>query len=691
MKLFKINYLKNLSLLLLLVFSLTGCESESTRPNIIFIMTDDHANSAISAYGSKITSTPNIDRLANEGMRFENSFCTNAICGPSRAVLLTGKYSHLNGQINNGVVFDSTQQTFPKLLQQAGYQTAMIGKWHLRSQPTGFDYWNVLPGQGSYYNPDFIEMGQRKRLEGYVTDLTTDIALNWLQQRDQEKPFCLLLHHKAPHRNWMPGPKHTRMFEGEEIPLPDTYFDTYEKRLAAQTQEMRIDRHAYPGSDLKLPLSLNSNPDSLREDQLFWKSEYARMTGEQQQAWDAVYRPRNEAFVQANLTGRALAEAKYQRYVKDYLRCIASVDDNIGRVLDYLDEAGLSENTIVVYTSDQGFYLGEHGWFDKRFMYEPSLKMPLIVRYPGNIQAASSSNQMALNLDFAPTFLDYAGVDIPTDIQGRSLKHLLSGNAPADWRQSIYYHYYEFPATHMVKRHYGVRTDRYKLIRFYYDIDSWEFFDLEKDPEEIHNLYDDPAYSEVINELKTELTKLRKEYQDSDTDKYMPQAPVLVSHLAQKKPVALEHPPAAKYNGGGANALTDGNRAPDRIYYGSDYRLWQGFEADDLIATIDLGKNTAIRSISAGFLQHVRDWIFLPVSIEFSASEDGQSFQPIGNIENQIPQRKKGAFRESFTLENLSTTARYIRVHARNLKTCPDWHPGAGGKTWIFADEIVVK
>lgn len=496
----------------MILILLSGCRQPAPRPNIIFIMTDDHGYQAISAYGSTINRTPNLDRLAAGGMRFERSFCTNSICAPSRAVLLTGQYSHRNGQISNAVVFDSTQQTFPKLLQQAGYQTALVGKWHLKSRPTGFDYWNILPGQGRYYNPDFIEMGERKRLEGYATDLTTDLALSWLEGRDRSKPFCLLLHHKAPHRNWMPGPEQLNLFADEEIPLPETYFDDYAGRPAAQAQEMRIDRHTFLSYDLKLPWQMNRNLDSLQRDSAFAQSEFSRMTPAQKAAWDAVYQPRNEAFQQAGYRGTELAKAKYQRYIKDYLRCVASVDENIGRVLDYLERSGLSENTIVVYTSDQGFYLGEHGWFDKRFMYEQSLRLPLIVRYPREVPAAVNHSDMVLNLDFAPTFLDFAGVAVPEEMQGRSLRPLLAGNTPADWRRSIYYHYYEYPSWHMVKKHYGVRTERYKLIHFYDDIDTWELFDLQNDPDELRNLYDDPQYADVIAELKAELARLRAEY-----------------------------------------------------------------------------------------------------------------------------------------------------------------------------------
>jgi arylsulfatase A-like enzyme len=447
-------------------------ESEKNRPNIIFIMTDDHAAHAISCYGSKINKTPNLDRLAREGMRFNNCFCTNAICAPSRAVILTGKYSHLNGVIDNAVKFDGSQQTFPKLLQKAGYRTAIIGKWHLQSDPTGFDYWNILPGQGVYYNPVMIEMGQRKKHTGYVTDIITDLCLNWLKEHQAGKPFCLMYHHKAPHREWEPDDKHAKLYEDTDIPIPETFNDDYKTRCAAaQQQEMTIERHLNE-KDLKM-----APPEGL--------------------------------------TGQELKKWKYQRYIKDYLRCVAAVDDNVGRLLDYLDTSGLAENTIVVYTSDQGFYLGDHGWFDKRFMYEHSLRMPLLVRYPKEIKAGSINNDIVLNLDFAPTFLDFAGVVVPSDMQGHPLRPLVQGNTPQNWRTSMYYHYYEYPAVHSVKRHYGIRTKRYKLIHFYHDIDAWELYDLEKDPNELNNVYDNPAYADIVKQLKTELQQLRNQYKDT--------------------------------------------------------------------------------------------------------------------------------------------------------------------------------
>ncbi|MCX5639175.1 MAG: sulfatase [Planctomycetota bacterium] len=439
---------------------------------MIFIMTDDHASHAISCYGSKINKTPNLDRLAREGMRFNNCFCTNAICAPSRAVILTGKYSHLNGVIDNAVKFDGSQQTFPKLLQKAGYRTAIIGKWHLQSDPAGFDYWNILIGQGVYHNPIMIEMGRRKKYTGYVTDIITDLCLAWLKERPDYKPFCLMYHHKAPHREWEPDDKHAKLYEDTDIPIPETFNDDYKTRCAAShQQEMTIEQHLNR-KDLKM-----DPPEGL--------------------------------------TGQELKKWKYQRYIKDYLRCVASVDDNVGRLLDYLASSGLAENTIVFYTSDQGFYLGDHGWFDKRFMYEHSLRMPLLARYPKEIKAGSINDDIVLNLDFAPTFLDLAGVAAPTDMQGRSLRPLLESNTPRNWRTSMYYHYYEYPAVHMVKRHYGVRTKRYKLIHFYYDIDAWELYDLEKDPNELNNVYDDAAYADVVKQLQAQLEQLRNQYKDT--------------------------------------------------------------------------------------------------------------------------------------------------------------------------------
>lgn len=471
------------------------------RPNIVFIFTDDHASHSMSCYGSKINKTPNLDRIANDGMRFENCFVTNSICGPSRAVILTGKYSHKNGFVRNGNRFDGAQQTFPKLLKKVGYQTAIVGKWHLGTDPTGFDYWEILKGQGPYYNPPMIKNGENVKHVGYTTDIITDLTLDFLKnKRDADKPFMLMYQHKAPHRNWQPGPKYLNMYDDVTIPEPETLFDNYEGRgTAAHTQDMSIEK-TMTASDLKL-----TPPNNL--------------TPEQKKVWDAAYDPKNEEFRKANLKGKDLISWKYQRYIKDYLRCVASVDDNVGRVLDYLDESGLSKNTIVIYSSDQGFYLGEHGWFDKRFMYEESYRMPFVAKWPGVIEPGSVNKDIISNVDFAETFLDIAGAEIPDDMQGRSIVPILKGNTPDDWRKSHYYQYYEFEAdrrtAHMVRRHRGVRTDRYKLIHFY-NLDEWELYDLKKDPNEMLSVSGNSDYAKIEADLKVKLEALAKELEVPD-------------------------------------------------------------------------------------------------------------------------------------------------------------------------------
>lgn len=467
------------------------------RPNIVFIFTDDHARQAIGAYGSRINTTPNLDRLASQGMLFRNCFCTNSVCAPSRAVILTGKHSHINGMISNRERFDGSQPTLPKLLGEAGYETAIIGKWHLKSDPTGFDHWEVLPGQGRYYNPNFLKPVDGKvetvTYTGYATDVITDLSIEWLKNRsDPSRPFLLMSQHKAPHRHFEPNLDHLMMYEDETIPEPPTLFDDYQGRTsAARMQTMEIARHMN-ARDLKLvrPMAMND---------------------EQYAVWRAAYEPRNKAMRDANPQGVDLVRWKYQRYIKDYLRCVASVDDNVGRLMAYLEEAGLADNTVVVYSSDQGFYLGEHGWFDKRWMYEESLVMPLIVRWPGVVKPGSQSTDLVQNLDFAETFLEMAGVPIPADMQGSSLVPVLQGRTPPDWRRSIYYHYYEFPGWHDVRRHCGVRTDRYKLIH-YYDIDEWELFDLQLDPHELRSAYTNPFYADVVKTMKEELGRLRTKY-----------------------------------------------------------------------------------------------------------------------------------------------------------------------------------
>jgi arylsulfatase A-like enzyme len=441
------------------------------RPNILYIMADDHAAHAISAYGSKLIATPHIDRLAKEGMRFTNCFVTNSICTPSRAAILTGKYSHINGvPVFNR--FDGSQPTLAKYLEESGYHTGMIGKWHLGSDPTGFDYWNILPGQGVYVDPVLIEMGKNKKHTGYVTDVITDLSLQFLEDRPKDKPFFLMCHHKAPHRPWVPDAKHARKWESVEVPEPKTFNDDYATRSdAAREATMRIDRDLNK-TDLK-----REPPKGLSEAEL--------------KKW------------------------KYQRYMRDYLACVDSVDDNVGRLLAYLDKNGLADNTIVIYTSDQGFFLGDHDWFDKRFMYEESLTMPFLLRWPGQVKPATVSDGMILNVDFAPTLLDAAGLKVPADIQGRSFMALLHGETPKDWRTSMYYRYYHYPQDHRVQPHYGVRTDKFKLI-YFNKIDQWELYDLAKDRHELKNVYADPKYADEVKTLKEEMYRLKKELKDEN-------------------------------------------------------------------------------------------------------------------------------------------------------------------------------
>jgi arylsulfatase A-like enzyme len=478
-------------------------------PNIVFIFTDDHSYQTFSAYDDRYLQTPNLDRIANEGALFSNSFVTNSICAPSRAVILTGKHSHLNGQLDNVIRFDSSQVTFPKLLQHAGYQTAIVGKWHLKSRPTGYDHFEVLIGQGNYYNSDFIENGEKVRSEGYVTDVITDKSIDWLEKRNKEKPFCLQVQHKATHRIWMPDTTLFEEFAGREFPIPETFFDDYSGRLAAAQQEMSIAKDMDLVWDNKM-----LDPEAEIETRLrnaYANRMYGRMNPAQKASWDAHYQPVIDQFKKAGLTGQELAIWKYQRYMQDYLACVRSLDNNIGRLMQYLEETGLAENTLVVYTSDQGFYMGEHGWFDKRFMYEESLRTPLVMRYPGKIDSGTRIDAMVQNLDHAPTILDFAGAAIPEDMQGLSMKPLLE-NKETPWRTSVYYHYYEYPGAHSVKKHYGIRTDRYKLIHFYDDIDTWELYDLEQDPDEMKNLFEQEGYEAITADLKTELDSLQTAY-----------------------------------------------------------------------------------------------------------------------------------------------------------------------------------
>lgn len=520
------NRIVSIGVLTLSVF-LYGCQSdkkgknkEDAPPNIVFIMTDDHAFQALSAYGhpiGKLAPTPNIDRIARNGALFTQGFCTNSLCGPSRAVILTGKHSHVNGFRQNGERFDGSQETLPKILQKMGYETALVGKWHLYGYPQGFDYWNIIVDQGNYYNPDFIHNGDTTRIEGYATDIITGQAVDWLKsKRDKKKPFYLMVHHKAPHRNWMPALRHINKYDSITFPVPDTYFATHEGQIAAQQQLQTIYKDMYEGHDLKMTAHYGS-PELAHNP---WKTDFNRMTPEQRAIWDKGYQAKNDAMHQANYTGKALAEWKEQRFLQEYLATVASVDEGVGEVLDYLEASGLDENTIIVYTSDQGFYLGEKGFFDKRFMYEESFRTPLLIQYKGHIDPGSKVNAMVQNLDFAQTFLDYAGGNEYTgEMQGESLKPLLDHSMKEeDFRDVIYYHYYDYPAFHMVKKHYGIRTKRYKIMHFYDDIDEWEFYDMEKDPKELYNAINDEAYQDIIGKMKIKLDSVQKVYGVTDRE-----------------------------------------------------------------------------------------------------------------------------------------------------------------------------
>lgn len=510
----RVNYF----LLLIFPFFVSAQEKISMQqPNIVFIMSDDHGYQAISAYGYHLNQTPFLDTLAKEGILFDRAFVNNSLCSPSRAAILTGKYSHMNGiKGNDGEVFDGAQETFPKLLQQAGYQTALVGKWHLVSNPTGFDYWNILPGQGDYYNPVFKDASGEKQVMGYVTNIITDKAIDWLQQRDTTKPFCLLVWNKAPHRDWMPALNYLHEFDNTQFPPPPTFFDDYSTRTrAAKEQKMEIAKWLAPNYDLKENFDLTEHNDRLDED---WVRIFGRLTPAEQAAFKEAYTPANNAFKKDSLAGKKRALWKYERYIKDYLRTIQSVDDNVGRIMTYLHQHNLEKNTIVIYSSDQGFYLGEHGWFDKRFMYEESFRTPLIVRWPAVIAPGSISHDMVMNLDIGATLLEAAHTHIPSDMQGKSMLPIWSGQeGDSAWRDYVYYHYYESGGEHNVAKHIGIRTERYKLI-FFYENNDWELYDLQKDPNELNNVYDAPGYWAIRQQLIEKLQDAIIKYKDKEME-----------------------------------------------------------------------------------------------------------------------------------------------------------------------------
>ena len=525
-----------LFLLTILITFLQGCNETSEikkKPNILFIMSDDHAYQAISAYDDKLIQTPNIDRIAKEGMLFNNACVTNSICAPSRAVILTGKHSHINGKIDNKSKFDDSQITFPQLFQKAGYQTAMFGKLHFGNNPKGFDDFLILPGQGNYINPQFLGKEKDTIIKGYVTDIITDLTLNWFKnKRDTSKPFLMMYLHKAPHRPWWPSTDKFAEFYGKEFPEPETLFDDYSGMgKAAKSAEMNILNHmqymhdskVYPSTIEKMG-EVEPQIEYMRENgtierptpQRFYNP-YGRADAEQKEKYDVVLNKISVDFKSnwPKMNDEEKMKWKYQRYMQDYLATISSVDDNVGRVLDYLEESGLDKNTIVVYTSDQGFYLGEHGWFDKRFIYNESFKTPLMIKWPNVINAGTTNKEMVQNLDFAQTFLEAAMIDIPNDMQGESLIPLLKGNSDEWTRDAVYYHYYEYPSVHMAKRHYGIVNKEFKLVHFYYDIDEWELYDRINDPRELNNVYNNPEYKDVVEKLTQELKEMRIKYKDS--------------------------------------------------------------------------------------------------------------------------------------------------------------------------------
>jgi len=514
-----------------------GCSNNTEikkKPNILFIMSDDHAYQAISAYDDRLIQTPNIDRIANEGMLFKNACVTNSICAPSRAVILTGKHSHLNGKIDNHAKFDDSQTTFPQLFQKAGYQTAMFGKLHFGNNPKGVDDFLILPGQGSYINPKFLGKDKDTIITGYVTDVITDLTLDWFKtKRDKSKPFLMMYLHKAPHRAWWPSPEKFAEFYEKEFPEPETLFDDYSGRgTAAKTAEMNILTHMQYMHDSKVRPSTIEEMGKVEPEIVYVKGDgtlmrpnaqgfyrpFGRANEEQRKKYDITLDKISKDFKEnwPKMNNEEKMKWKFQRYMQDYLATISSVDDNVGRVLNYMEETGLDENTIVIYTSDQGFYLGEHGWFDKRFIYDESFKTPLMIKWPNVIKPGTTSEEMVQNLDFAQTFLEAAMIKVPGDMQGESLIPLLKGDSEKWNRDAVYYHYYEYPSVHMAKRHYGIVNKEFKLVRFYYDVDEWELYDRLKDPYEMNNVYNDPGYKEVVDKLTEELKEIRIKYKDSE-------------------------------------------------------------------------------------------------------------------------------------------------------------------------------
>lgn len=666
---------------LLVIQGISGfAQQNNQRPNIIFIMSDDHAAKAISCYDGSINNTPNIDRIAQNGVRFSNCFCTNAVSGPSRATILSGQLSHRNGMINNEVVFDSSQLTLPKVLRSNGYQTAIFGKWHLKSNPSGFDFWKITPGQGEYFNPDFIVNGEKVNEKGYITDIITDNAIEWIKQRDQSKAFFIMIHNKAPHRPWLPKFENITLYDTANISLPENFFDDYLNRAdAAKSQKMSVYKDLQTNSDLKIPDTL-----ALRES---YFTDAVRLSINDRKIWDSIYYQRNKTFLENPPQGKELAIWKYRRYLNDYLATIKTVDDNVGKVLDYLKANGLEDNTIVIYTSDQGFFLGEHGWFDKRFMYDESYRMPLLIQYPAKIKGNTTNNQMLMNLDFAPTLLEWAGVQKPQIMQGQSFASNIDKNVSI--RKATYYHYYEYPGEHHVKRHYGIRTEKYKLIHYYFDIDQWELFDLEKDPHEMVNVYNSPEYKEIQEDIAAELNKMRIEFGDTNLNIISNNSEV--SNKILHSAYSLQNKPSDKYSGKKEFPLTDGiieNLSSTKPGF-SD--AWIGFQKDNLNLTLNINEKLIANEIEIRFLNLPESWIFQPKSVEITITSNKNKTIHLANPLIIKQKRATGGEIISYKAKITEKNIKQIIIKAVNQEVCPAGHPGEGNPAWLFTDELIVR
>jgi len=653
-------------------------QAQETRPNIVLIMADDHAANAISAYHGGLSSTPNIDRIAENGIRFTNCFSTNAISGPSRASILSGQFSHIHGVINNNVRCDSSLSILPAVFQQHQYQTSIFGKWHLSCEPAGFDTWKILPGQGEYYNPDFIENGSGNRHEGYVTDLITDMALEWLEQRDTTRPFVVMIHHKAPHRPWLPHPDHVSLFDTADIPLPFNFFDDHKDRAsAARQQELSVLR------DLELSYDLKYPPDKAG------KANFGRLNLESQRYFDSAYAHRNTGFETMSADTTALAEWKFRRYINDYLATIHAVDLNVGRVLDWLRAEGLDSNTIVIYTSDQGFFLGEHGWYDKRFMYEESMRMPLLISWPEKLTAGKSNDQLLMNIDLAPTLMEWAGLSIPTEVQGRSFAHY--SDTAGRFRDALYYHYFEYPEPHRVEPHYGIRTDRYKLIRFYTypGLEEWELYDLLHDPYEMFNLYRKEEYNQIVKVLKVRLDELRNEY--SDTLSALKHPTITIQNRIRDREYFIANMPSERYAGDGPLPLTDGVIEHPEFSGGGIPGSWVGFHGTDLNVYFETKKRTKVREIEVRLLHLEGSWIFEPTDVTVMVPKGIRKIAFLEPSRTIRETRPTGGEVVRVIFEPKKSRRRGYIIVAINQRVCPEGHPGEGNPAWLFVDEIIVR